>query len=163
MNAQVVSIASQRPVSANACGPDILLIEDSPTNAELFAMALKINKSKATARIAHDGTEALDLLLGAAPCGGTCALPRLVILDIHLPRLDGFQVLDRLRADERTRLLPVIVYSSSDMDLDRREAFRRGANGYVRKPMGFKDACEAIARIEHLWLGADAALPDPMP
>jgi CheY-like chemotaxis protein len=141
--------------------PDILLVEDSPTTAELFLFALKANQSSVTVQIAHDGEAALDLLLGVASASGSstpAALPRLVLLDLHMPRLDGFEVLARLRADERTRLLPVLVYSSSDLESDKCDALRRGANGYVHKPVGFKDACETIARIERDWLSAGAAL-----
>lgn len=140
----------------NISAPDILLVEDSPTSAELFVFALEANQSGATIQIVRDGVQALDFLLGGAtPSGSACnALPRLVLLDIHMPRLDGFQVLERLRADERTRFLPVVILSSSDKESDRREAYRLGANGCISKPMGFKDSCEAIAQLEREWLGA---------
>jgi len=143
----------------STCAPDILLVEDSPTTAELFVFALEANKSSATLRIARDGVEALDLLLGGAvQSESACkALPRLLLLDLHMPRLDGFEVLERLRADERTRHLPVVVYSSSDQESDKNEVYRRGADGYVNKPVGFKDACETIARLERDWLGRGAA------
>lgn len=139
--------------------PDILLAEDSPTTAELFVFALEANQSAATIQVVRDGVEAIDFLLGSAtPSESTrSALPRLLLLDLHMPRLDGFQVLERLRADERTRHLPVVIYSSSDQESDKLEAYRRGANGYVQKPMGFKDACETIARLERDWLGTGVA------
>jgi CheY-like chemotaxis protein len=141
--------------------PDILLVEDSSTTAELFVFALKANKSGATIQIARDGVDALDMLLGDATRSGSVPLPRLLLLDLHMPRLDGFEVLERLRADERTRLLPVVVYTSCDLESDRLEALRRGANGYVHKPVGFKDACAAIAQIERDWLMTGAASQNP--
>jgi CheY-like chemotaxis protein len=142
----------------NISAPDILLVEDSPTSAELFVFALEANQSSATIQVVRDGVEALDFLLdgdGAARSGSTSnALPRLVLLDLHMPRLDGFQVLERLRADERTRLLPVVILSSSDQESDKREAYRLGANGYISTPVGFKNSCEIIAQLEREWLGA---------
>ena len=137
---------------------DILLVEDSPTTAELFAFALRANKSRATLRIVPDGEVALTLLEAQPAVGGAAApLPRLLVLDLHLPGLDGLELLDRLRGNERTRHLPVVVYSASDLPSDRAEALRRGANGFVRKPGGFKDACAAIARIEQDWLDPEVA------
>lgn len=137
--------------------PDILLVEDSRTTAELFTFALKANKSSATIHAVHDGVEALEFLLGDASKsdGAHNPLPRLVLLDLHMPRLGGFEVLQRLRADERTRLLPVLILSSSDEESDRREAQRLGANGYIAMPVGFEESCAAIARVERDWLKAD--------
>jgi CheY-like chemotaxis protein len=142
--------------------PDILLIEDSPTTAELFAFALEFNKSAATVQVVDDGVKALDLLLGGATqsTGARCVLPRLVLLDLHMPRMDGFEVLKRLRADERTRLLPVVVYSSSDQESDQREAYRLGANDFIGKPVGYEAFCETVAQLERSWLRADAADED---
>lgn len=142
-------------MSQQRSGPtDILLIEDSPTIAELFAYALQANKSRATLRIVQDAEAALALLLDGhtAAASNPLPLPRLVVLDLHLPTLNGLEALDRLRGNERTRHLPVVIYSASDRDSDRAEAMRRGANGFVRKPVGFKDACAAVARIEREWL-----------
>jgi two-component system response regulator len=136
--------------------PDILLIEDSPTTAELFVFALKFNRSAATAQVVHDGGEALDYLLARATQSADArhVLPRLVLLDLHLPTMDGFEVLKRLRANERTRLLPVVVYSSSDEDSDQREAERLGADGYIRKPVGYEACCKAVAQLERDFLKA---------
>jgi CheY-like chemotaxis protein len=147
----------------NASAPDILLVEDSPTTAKVFMFALEANKSAVTVHIARDGVEALDLLLGTAslPESASSELPRLLLLDLQMPRLHGFEVLERLRADERTRLLPVVIYSSSDEESDKREAYRWGANGYIHKPLGFKDACETIAQLERDWLRTDAAPQHP--
>jgi CheY-like chemotaxis protein len=130
--------------------PDILLVEDSPTTAELFLFALQANKSRSIVHTVHDGQSAIDMVLGSKETPGV--LPRLLLLDLHMPGIDGFDVLARLRSDERTRQLPVLVYSSSDQESDQREAMARGANGFVHKPVGFEDACKAIARIERDWL-----------
>lgn len=140
--------------------PDILLVEDSPTTAELFLFALKANKSAATVQIVRDGVEVLDALFGGDG-NAPLSLPRLLLLDLHMPRLDGLQVLAYLRADDRTRSLPVVVYSSSELESDSLEALRLGANAFVHKPAGFKDACVAVARIEQNWLGSGTAPPNP--
>jgi len=148
----------------NISAPDILLAEDSPTTAELFVFALEANQSGATIHVVRDGVEALDFLLGGVTLSESAhnALPRLVLLDLYMPRLGGFEVLERLRADERTQILPVVILSSSDQESDKREAYRLGANGYIQKPVGFKDSCEAIARLERDWLRADLA-PQHLP
>ena len=138
----------------NTIAPDILLAEDSPTTAELFVCALEANKSAATIQVVRDGVEVLDFLLGDAtrPESMRKALPRLVLLDLHMPRLGGLEVLQRLRADERTRLLPVVILSASERESDELDAYRLGANGYIRKPTGFRESCETIAQIERDWL-----------
>jgi two-component system response regulator len=147
----------------NSSAPDILLVEDSPTSAELFVFALEANESDATIQIVRDGVEALAFLLGDASSSGSARnpLPRLVLLDLYMPRLNGFEVLERLRADERTRLLPVVILSSSDNESVKREAYRLGANGCVSKPTGFKNSCEIIAELERDWLKADVAAQPP--
>jgi two-component system response regulator len=136
--------------------PDVLLVEDSRTTAELFVFAFEANKSGATVQVVRDGVEALDFLLGGATRSESDrnALPRLLLLDLHMPRLDGIEVLKRLRADERTRFLPVVFFSSSDDEADEHEAYRLGADGYVCKPVGFEEFRAAIARIECAWLKA---------
>lgn len=133
---------------------DILLVEDSPTTAELFVFALKSIKSAATIQVVRDGVEALDLLLGDGTEAESAqrVLPRLVLLDLHMPKVNGFEVLERLRASERTRRLPVVVYSSSDQESDQTEVFRLGADGYIRKPAGYKDFRDTIAQLERDWL-----------
>jgi CheY-like chemotaxis protein len=100
---------------------------------------------------------ALDFLLsgGTGSEGAQHPLPRLVLLDLHLPKLNGFGVLERLRADERTRLLPVIILSSSGQESDVSESQRLGANGYLRKPSNFDALRETLAQLERDWLKAD--------
>ena len=143
--------------------PDILLVEDSQSDVDLFMLAHQMNESAATIRVARDGIEAVEVLLGGEhrPRSAQDTLPRLVLLDLNMPRLNGFEVLERLRADERTRQLPVVIFSASDQRSDRLEAERLGANGYVRKPVEFEHLCETLAQFERDWLSADLAPPHP--
>jgi CheY-like chemotaxis protein len=136
---------------------DILLVEDSLSDVDLFMLAHRMNKSVATIRVARDGVEAVDFLLGeeSRPANARDALPRLVLLDLNMPRMNGFEVLGRLRADERTRMLPVVVFSSSDEASDEQESRRLGANGYVRKPNEFPELCKTLTRLEGRWLKAE--------
>lgn len=136
--------------------PYILLAEDSATTAELFVYALEVTTSRVAVKVVYDGVEVLDFLFGNETQSGciTNSPPCLILLDLHMPRLSGFEVLERLRADEHASRLPVVFLSSSDNELDEREAYRLGANGYIKKPRGFKDACSVIAQIERDWLGA---------
>lgn len=147
----------------NTFGSDILLVDDSETDVDLFLIAHEQNKSAAVVTVARDGVEAVDVLLGnkSESGGAKQALPRLVLLDLNMPRLNGFEVLERLRADERTRQLPVVIFSSSDQRSDEREAQRLGANGYVRKPAGFENLRATLAKLERDWLGADVAPAHP--
>lgn len=128
----------------------ILLVEDNPHDEALAIRALQ--QVGATDRIAvvRDGVEALDSLLGP---GAGRGLPAVVLLDLKLPRVDGLEVLARLRADERTRLLPVVVLTSSDEPRDRTESYRLGANSYVRKPVEFDRFTETVQRVGLYWLG----------
>ncbi|HKT29588.1 response regulator [Dyella sp.] len=131
--------------------PDILLIDDSPTTADLFKYALQLNKSQVTMQVVYDGQAALDMLFDNEQAAAT-PLPQLILLDMHLPRLDGLEVLTQLRANERTRQVTVLIYSGSDAQEAKAEAMRHGANGYVCKPAGFKDTCAMIKQIEDEWL-----------
>lgn len=141
------------------CAPDILLVEDSRSDVDLFMLAHQMNGSAATIGVARDGMEAVEVLLGGEGRSGYAqdALPRLVLLDLNMPRLNGFEVLERLRADERTRQLPVVIFSGSDQRSDMLEAERLGANGYVRKPVDFESLCATLAQFERDWLSADLA------
>ena len=138
----------------NASAPDILLVEDNQSDVELFMLAVLRNKSALTVRVARDGVEVIDLLLGNENITEDTqnTLPRLVLLDLNMPRLNAFEVLKRLHADERTRHLPVVIFSSSDQSSDELEAQRLGANGYVRKPLEFKGLCAMLAQFERDWL-----------
>ncbi len=143
----------------SAASSDILLVEDSESDIDLFMIAHQQNNSSSIVSVARDGVEAVNVLLGGegAMGEGMAALPRLVLLDLSMPRLNGFEVLARLRADERTRHLPVVIFSSSDEKSDEREARRLGANGYIRKPTGFEKLRAVVAQIERDWLKQDSA------
>lgn len=113
----------------------ILLVEDRPKNAGLFVRALRMSGVENEVVVARDGVEALDFLFGHGGYAGrdTAIAPRLVVLDMHMPRMDGLETLRRIWADERTALLPVVMFSSSDLPQDVMEAYRLGANSYVDK------------------------------
>lgn len=132
----------------------ILLVEDNPDDQALTARALKKNNIHNRLVIANDGAEALDFLLGAGPDpeSKTPLLPDLVLLDLHLPKVDGFEVLRRLRTDERTRLLPVVILTSSNEDQDRIYGYGLGANSYVRKPVDFGEFMDAVKQLGLYWL-----------
>lgn len=130
--------------------PDILLIDDSPTTADLFKYALQANKSQTTIQAVYDGQAALDMLLGNGQ--PSMQLPQLILLDMHLPTLDGLEVLAQLRANARTRQLPVLIYSGASAEEAEAEAMQHGASGYICKPAGFKETCAMIRHIEDQWL-----------
>jgi two-component system response regulator len=132
----------------------ILLVEDSQRDAELALRALKKNNIKNEVVVARDGEEALDYLFGTGAHTGrnTAELPTVVLLDIKLPKIDGLEVLRRLRADERTKLLPVVILTSSKEDKDRLEGYASGANSYVRKPIEFSEFAEAVRQLGLYWL-----------
>ena len=124
----------------------ILLVEDDPDDEALTRRALEKNKVRNELVVAHDGQEALDYLRDAS------RLPELVLLDLKLPKIDGLEVLRRLRADERTRLLPVVVLTSSNEERDVATSYALGANSYVRKPVDFKEFTEAARQLGLYWL-----------
>ena len=130
----------------------ILLVEDSPDDQELISRALKRAHVSNPVVIANDGQEALYLLHGTAK-----PLPALVLLDLKLPRINGFEVLAKLRADPRTKNLPVVVLSSSSEMEDINESYDIGANSYIRKPVSITQFNEAIAQVVTYWLSLNTA------
>lgn len=132
----------------------ILLVEDNPDDAALTLHALESNRIMNPVVVVRDGVEALDYLFGAGIHAGrdTRLLPAVVLLDLKLPRIDGLEVLRRLRADPRTRLVPVVILTSSDEDEDRLQSYSLGANSYVRKPVDFDEFVRAAGQLGLYWL-----------
>lgn len=130
----------------------ILLVEDDPNDEALVIHAIKKHKIRANISVAHDGIEALDFLENHKQTP-----PALVLLDLKMPRMDGLEVLRRLRQDERGQLLPVVVFTSSKQHEDVVKSYRLGASGYVTKPVDFNKFAEALQRIATYWLDLNEA------
>jgi two-component system, response regulator len=139
----------------------ILLVEDNPDDELLTLRALRKNNVLNEVVVARDGVEALDYLFGTGGYSGrdTAVMPQLILLDLKLPKIDGLEVLRRLRADERTRLLPVVILTSSREDQDMLDGYGLGANSYVRKPVNFEQFVRAIEQLKLYWLILNEAPP----
>ena len=139
----------------------ILLVEDNPDDELLTLRALKKNGVLNEVVVARDGVEALDFLFGTGTYAGrdTGVMPQLILLDLKLPRIDGLEVLRRLRADERTRLLPVVILTSSREQQDMVDGYGLGANSYVRKPVNFEQFVSAVEQLKLYWLVLNEAPP----
>jgi two-component system response regulator len=135
-------------------GNIILLVEDNPDDVKLTLRALKKSNILNEVVVAEDGVEALDYLFGTRKYAGrdTNDKPQLILLDLKMPRLDGLEVLHRIRADERTALLPVVILTTSNEDRDRIESYKLGANSYIRKPVDFNQFVEAVQQLGLYWL-----------
>jgi two-component system, response regulator len=138
----------------------ILLVEDNPDDEELTLRALKKNHILNEVNVARDGVEALGFLF---PDGAEARLPGLILLDLKLPKVDGLEVLRRIRADQRTRIVPVVVLTTSGLDEDVLTSYREGANAYVRKPVKFADFANAVSTLGIFWLQLNEAAPDLLP
>src|SRR5581483_3975535 len=125
---------------------DILLVEDNPNDAELTLRALRKSDIGARLAIAKDGAEALEYLLGGRP------KPKVVFLDLKLPKIDGIEVLRRVREDDRTRSIPVVVLTSSQEERDITECYKLGVNSYVVKPVEFDKFYKAVGDLGIYWL-----------
>lgn len=132
----------------------ILLVEDNPDDQALTLRALKGNNIKNEVIIAHDGVEALDFLFGRGTYAGrdVSIMPQVTLLDLKLPRIDGLEVLKQVRSNERTRLLPVVILTSSNEDRDRLQGYSLGANSYIRKPVDFHEFMDAVHNLGLYWL-----------
>lgn len=132
----------------------ILLVEDNPDDEVLTVRALKKNNIGNELAVARDGAEALDFLF----CSGKYAernpldTPQVILLDLKLPKVDGLEVLRRIRADDRTKLLPVVILTSSKEEQDMIAGYRLGANSYVRKPVDFNEFVDAVRQLGLYWL-----------
>ncbi|HXG45027.1 MAG TPA: response regulator [Gemmatimonadales bacterium] len=140
----------------------ILLVEDNPDDEALTLRALTRHKVANRVVVVRDGAEALDYLFGTGPFGADPPpLPQLVLLDLKLPKLGGLEVLRRLRSDERTRLLPVVILTSSNEERDLLAGYRLGANSYVQKPVDFTEFQRAAEQLGLYWLILNQ--PPPLP
>lgn len=131
----------------------ILLVEDNPDDVDLTKRALAKQKIANEMVVARDGVEALDWIFGTGAFAGRDArdTPTVILLDLKLPRVDGLEVLRRLRADERTKLLPVVILTSSNEEQDVIASYDLGANSYVRKPVDFEQFSDAVRQLGLYW------------
>jgi len=141
----------------------ILLVEDNPDDEALTLRAFKKHNITNEVVVARDGAEALEYLFGTGRYAGRDLrlMPQLILLDLKLPKVDGLEVLGRIRGDDRTRLLPVVVLTSSTEERDLVESYRLGANSYVRKPVDFTQFVEAARQLGLYWLLMNQAPPVP--
>lgn len=138
----------------------ILLVEDNASDEKLTLLAFRRHTIAHEFVVQRDGADALDYLLCAGKFAGRdpSALPAVVLLDLKLPRIDGLEVLRRLRTDERTRCLPIVVLTASREDQDVARSYQLGANAYVRKPVDFSEFVDAARTISHFWLSLNEPL-----
>ncbi len=156
----------RRPPAQRAPAPpitDILLIEDNPLEAELTLRPLQELDPSSRIDVARDGEEALDYLFGrgAFRQRSGSPLPRLVLLDLNLPKLDGLEVLRAIRANSRTCMVPVVVLTSSDDPRELAQCYQLGANSCVQKPVKYQELCTAVQAIGRYWLALNQPPPAP--
>jgi CheY-like chemotaxis protein len=137
-----------------ASGKVVLLVEDNPDDEELTRLAFADSNVANDLKVVRDGAEALDYVFATGSYAGRSAelTPQVVLLDLKLPKIDGLEVLRRIRADERTRGLPVVILTSSDEEQDLIRGYSLGANSYVRKPVGFAGFSAAVRQLGLYWL-----------
>jgi CheY-like chemotaxis protein len=141
----------------------ILLVEDNADDEVLTLRALKKNNIRNEVVVARDGSEALDYLFGTGIHAGRDLrmMPQIILLDLKLPKVDGFEVLTRVRSNEATKLLPVVILTTSNEDQDRIRGYGLGANSFVRKPVEFDKFIEAVRQLGLYWLILNEAAPVP--
>jgi two-component system, response regulator len=132
----------------------ILLVEDNPDDVDLTLRAFKQNNILNKVVVARDGVEALDYLMGTGIYAGRCLkdLPVVTLLDLKLPKIDGLEILKRIRSNEITSMLPVVVLTSSMEEMDLINSYKLGANSYIRKPVNFSHFIDAIKALGLYWL-----------
>jgi two-component system response regulator len=147
----------------NRSGQIILLIDDNPDDVEMTLMAFRKSNIANEVVVVTDGQEALDYLFGTGAWEGrdSLVMPHMVLLDLKMPRVGGLQVLRRMRADPRTKLLPVVVLTTSNEDKDIISSYDLGANSYVRKPVDFEQFVEAVRNLGLYWLVINERPPAP--
>jgi two-component system response regulator len=145
-----------------ALGP-ILLVEDNPDDELLTIRAIKKNNIGNDVIVVRDGSEALDFMFckGAFSSRDASVLPAVILLDLNLPKVEGLEVLKRLRSDECTRLVPVVILTSSKEEQDVLRGYGFGANSYIRKPVDFEQFIEAVRQLGMYWLLLNEAPPSP--
>jgi two-component system response regulator len=141
----------------------ILLVEDNADDETLTLRALKKNNIKNDIVVARDGVEALDYLFGTGAHQGRdlSVMPHVILLDLKLPKIDGLEVLRRIRSGPRTKLLPVVILTSSNEEQDRIRGYGLGANSYIRKPVDFSQFIEAVRQLGLYWLVLNEPAPLP--
>jgi two-component system response regulator len=141
----------------------ILLVEDNADDELLTLRALKKNNIRNEVVVARDGSEALDYLFGTGIHAGRnlSVMPQIILLDLKLAKVDGFEVLDRVRSSEATKLLPVVILTTSNEDQDRIRGYGLGANSFVRKPVEFDKFIEAVRQLGLYWLILNETAPVP--
>jgi CheY-like chemotaxis protein len=139
----------------------VLLVEDNPDDVELAVRAFRKNNLLNEIVVANDGVEALDYLFGSGIYAGRdlSVQPQLVLLDLKLPRIDGLEVLRRIRADDRTKLLPVVILTSSKEEQDLLRSYSLHVNSYIRKPVDFERFIDAVRQLGLYWLVLNEAPP----
>jgi len=132
----------------------IMLVEDNPDDRDLTLRALKKNNIANEVIVAEDGVEALDYLFGTGKYDGrdVSDVPLFILLDLKLPKIDGIEVLKKLRADDRTAIIPVVILTSSKEDQDMLSGYKVGANSYVRKPVDFDQFTDTVKQLGMYWL-----------
>ncbi len=134
---------------------EVLLVEDNPDDVELTLRALKEHNLANQVKVLRDGAEALEYIFGNIDCTKPAFMterPRVILLDLKLPKVNGLEVLQKIRADERTNCIPVVALTSSNEDKDRVESYRLGVNSYIVKPVDFDNFVNAVSEIGFYWV-----------
>lgn len=142
----------------------LLLVEDNADDEELTLLAFEESKILNEVVVARDGVEALDYLLGTGTYGDRDMniMPALILLDLQLPRINGLEVLQRLRADKRTKLIPVVILTTSNEQLDLINSYSLGCNSYIRKPVDYNQFITAVQQLGMYWLLINEPPPVPV-